>query len=120
MLIKRLGDCATFISGDGALLRELANARTQKRAFGYSLAHGVVKPGAKTKSHTLKTSEVYYILAGKGCMHVNDEAAEVGPDTMIDVLPHSRQYIENIGSSDLLFLCIVDPGWSREDEEVFE
>ncbi len=28
------------------------------------------------------------------------------------------QYILNTGSSELKFLCIVDPAWQREDEEI--
>jgi len=30
------------------------------------------------------------------------------------------QYIENTGDSDLKFLCIVDPAWREENEEVFD
>jgi mannose-6-phosphate isomerase-like protein (cupin superfamily) len=30
------------------------------------------------------------------------------------------QYIENTGVSVLKFLCIVDPAWRKEDEEVYD
>ena len=30
------------------------------------------------------------------------------------------QCIENIGTGDLIFYCIVDPAWREEDEIVFE
>lgn len=118
MDIKRLLDCAPFTAGDGCTLRELANAATEKRAFHYSLAHAVVKAGQKTKPHQLRTSEVYYILSGTGRMHIDSEVAFVSSGDMIDIPLMSRQWIENDGADDLVFLCIVDPGWRKEDEIV--
>lgn len=38
--------------------------------------------------------------------------------TQIYIPPHSKQFIENNGSVNLKFLCIVDPAWKPEDEEV--
>ena len=120
MFVRRLKDCPEFVAGDACQLRELLNAKTDKRAYRYSLAHAVVKPGIRTKSHSLKTSEVYYILEGKGCMHVENEAAEVGPGAVIDIPPECIQWIENTGKTDLVFLCIVDPAWCPEDEKILK
>ncbi len=120
MLIRRLKKCREFIAGDACHLRELLNARKDKRAYRYSLAHAVVKPGAKTKPHSLKTSEVYYILGGKGRMHISRESCEVGPGYCIDIPPHSAQWIENTGRKKLVFLCIVDPAWCPEDEKILK
>ena len=120
MFIRQLKDCPEFIAGDACHLRELLNAKTDKRAFRYSLAHAVVKPGIKTKPHSLKTSEVYYILEGQGRMHVNEATAEVGPGTVIDIPPEALQWIENTGKTDLGFLCIVDPAWCSEDEKILK
>jgi len=118
MFIRELKDRPEFIAGDACHLRELLNAKTDKRAYRYSLAHAVVRSGTRTKPHSLKTSEVYYILEGEGCMHVDREAAAVGPGTVIDIPPGSIQWIENTGKTDLVFLCIVDPAWCAEDESV--
>ena len=120
MLIRQLKDCPEFIAGDACHLRELLNARTDKRAYRYSLAHAVVKPGEKTKPHALKTSEVYYILEGNGRMHIGEESAEIAAGCAIDIPPHAVQWIENTGKSDLVFLCIVDPAWRSEDEAVLK
>ncbi len=87
MFIRRLKDCPEFVAGDACHLRELLNAKTDRCAYRYSLAHAIVKPGARTKQHSLKTSEVYYILEGQGRMHVDRETAEVGPGAVIDI-PH--------------------------------
>jgi mannose-6-phosphate isomerase-like protein (cupin superfamily) len=94
------------------------NAKTDKRAYRYSLAHAVVKPGTKTKPHSLKISEVYYILEGQGRMHVDNEAADVGPGAVIDISLHVVQFIENTGKNDIIFLCIVDPAWCAADEAI--
>jgi mannose-6-phosphate isomerase-like protein (cupin superfamily) len=118
MLIRQLKDCPEFIAGDACHLRELLNAKTDDRAYRYSLAHATVKAGTRTKPHALKTSEVYYILEGKGLMHVDCEIAEVGPGAVIDIPPHAVQSIESTGKTDLVFLCIVDPAWCPEDEEI--
>ncbi|MEI7752183.1 MAG: cupin domain-containing protein [Candidatus Omnitrophota bacterium] len=120
MFIRQLKECPEFIAGDACHLRELLNAKTDKRAYRYSLAHAIVKPGIKTKPHSLKTSEVYYILEGQGRMHIDHEAAEVGPGAVIDIPPHAVQCIENTGKGNLVFLCIVDPAWCPEDEEILK
>ena len=120
MFIRQLKDCPEFIAGDACYLRELLNARNDKRAYRYSLAHAVVKPGTQTKPHALKTSEVYYILEGQGRMHINSEAEAVSPGVVIDIPPKAVQWIENIGKVNLVFLCIVDPAWCVADEEILK
>ncbi len=119
MFIKDLQDCDEFIAGDDSLLRELLHPDKADLAIRYSLAHAIVKPGQTSKPHKLKTSEVYYILEGEGIMHINKESEKVTPGNVIYIPPSSRQYIRNTGSSELKFLCIVDPAWRHEDEEVF-
>lgn len=118
IFIRKLKDCKEIIAGDACHLRELLNARSDKRAYRYSLAHAVIKPGQKTKPHSLKTSEVYYILEGQGSMTIGDESGKVSAGDVIDIPPHAVQYIENTGLADLVFLCIVDPAWRPEDEKV--
>ena len=119
MFIKNLQDCEEFLAGDDSLLRELLHPDKADLAITYSLAHAVVKPGQTSKPHKLKTSEVYYILEGEGIMHINGESERVKPGQAIYIPPNSKQYIRNSGRSDLKFLCIVDPAWRHEDEEVF-
>ena len=118
MYIKNLKDCPEFISGDHAVLRELLHADKGDFAFGYSLAHAIVKPGHVTTPHRLKTTEVYYILEGEGLMHINEESSSVKAQDAVYKPPHARQYIANTGKKDLIFICIVDPAWQKQDEEV--
>ncbi len=118
MFIRDLKTSEKFISGDRAVLRELLHPGKSPLALRYSLAHALVKPGKKTLPHRLKTSEVYYVLSGSGTMHIDRETAKVRPGQAVYIPPGSVQFIENTGRADLTFLCIVDPAWRPEDEEV--
>jgi len=118
MLVVNLNDCAEFIAGDNTILREILHPDKQNLQLRYSLAHAFVKPGEVSLPHRLATSEVYYILEGTGTMHIDDEEAEVGSGCTVYIPPHSVQFISNTGPTDLKFLCIVDPAWRVEDEEV--
>ncbi len=118
MFIKDLQNCVEFIAGDNTILRELLHPDKAELNLRYSLAHAVLKPGLTSQPHKLKTSEVYYILEGKGIMYINEENAEVCSGKAVYIPPDSKQYIKNIGNTDLKFLCIVDPAWQIEDEEV--
>lgn len=115
---KDLNDCAEFIAGDKTILREILHPDKEDLKLGYSIAHAIVKPGNKSIPHYLKSSEVYYILEGKGIMHIDDEAKEVGKDCTVYIPPNASQWIKNTGNEDLRFLCIVDPAWKEDDEIV--
>jgi mannose-6-phosphate isomerase-like protein (cupin superfamily) len=118
MYIKDLNNCEEFIAGDNTILRELLHPDKADLDLRYSLAHAVVKPNETSFRHKLRTSEVYYILEGEGIMHIDEESKKVLPHQAVYIPPHAIQYIENTGKNDLVFLCIVDPAWRIEDEEV--
>jgi mannose-6-phosphate isomerase-like protein (cupin superfamily) len=118
MFLKYLKDCKEFTAGDNSILRELLHPEKADLQIRYTLAHAEVQAGQKTKPHKLKSSEVYYIIDGQGLMHIDDESLVVGPECAVYIPPNSVQYIENTGNSDLKFLCIVDPAWKEDDEEV--
>jgi len=120
MFLKYLKDCRVFVAGDDSILRELLHPEKTGLQIRYSLAHAEVRVGQMTKPHKLRAAEVYYIIAGQGLMHIDEESLEVGPECAVYIPPDSMQYIENTGVSVLKFLCIVDPAWRKEDEEVFD
>ncbi len=119
MLVQRLSRCQEFIAGDGTKLRELFHPDKQPLALGYSLAHATVPVGQTSVPHSLKTSEVYYIISGQGEMYIDDENQKVESDDAIYIPPNARQYIRNIGDEPLVFICIVDPAWRQEDESIY-
>ncbi len=118
--IINLKDCDAFVAGDGSILRELLHPDKADLQIRYSLAHATVTPGAKTRPHRLRTTEVYYVLQGQGRMHVGAETQQVGAASALYIPPDQVQWIENTGSVDLIFLCLVDPAWHREDEEIID
>ena len=116
MFIRDLSKCDEFVGGDSTKLKELFNPLKDDLNLRYSLAYAIVKPNQATGNHKLKTSEVYYILEGKGLMCIDNESEEVKEEMAIYTPPNSEQKIKNIGEKDLVFLCIVDPAWKSEDE----
>ena len=121
MLTKKLEDCQEIIALDDSIVRELLNPHHFQAdlKLNYSLAHATVKPGKTTLPHRFKTaSEVYYILRGRGMMHIDEQSAEVGQGETIYIPPMAVQYIENLGQENLEFLCIVYPSWQPDAEEL--
>ena len=118
MLAKSLSACREILAGDKTILRELLHPSRDPTTIRYSLAHAKLLPHSASLPHRLKTSEVYYFMSGRGRMHVNGETTVVGPDQAVYVPPGAEQHVENTGPADLVFLCIVEPAWRAEDEEV--
>lgn len=119
MLVRQLYDCDEFVAGDRTLLRELLHPDKQPLELRYSLAHAIVPIGHTSTPHSLTTSEVYYILSGTGEMHIDDETQTVGPGDAIYIPPTAKQFIQNTGTEPLVFICIVDPAWKKEDETIY-
>ena len=119
MFIRTLSSCTEITAGDNTKLRELFNPLKDKDLnVRYSLAHAIVGVGQTTFPHKLKTSEAYYILEGQGLMHIDGEEKQVKENDFVYIPPHAVQKITNTGKTNLVFLCIVDPAWKLEDEEV--
>lgn len=118
MLVKDVAETRAIAAGDGSELRELLHPERDPAALGYSLAHAVVKALGVTAPHALTRTEVYYILEGRGIMHVGEEARPVRAGQAVHIPPGKVQWIENTGTAGLSFLCIVDPPWVPECEIV--
>ncbi|NMC10286.1 MAG: cupin domain-containing protein [Methanothrix sp.] len=119
MFVKDTAKSNYFIAADNTHLCELLHPTRESLNLPYSVAHAIIKPGERSRSHRLKTSsEAYFILEGEGEMHVNEEQVHVGPGQMILVPPSYWQHICNTGAIDLKFLCIVHPMWHADDEEM--
>jgi mannose-6-phosphate isomerase-like protein (cupin superfamily) len=120
MLIHRLADCSEFVAGDRTVLRELLNPDKHPVAARYSVAHASLAQGLSSQLHSLKTTEVYFILRGRGRMEIDAQSLEVGPGDLVYIPPLAAQRITSIGTEPLEFLCIVDPAWRAEDEVIFD
>lgn len=116
MLIKRAVECNEFTANDGCRIRELLHPRNDGTEMPFSLAIARVAPGKQSYAHYLEQVEVYYILEGRGLMHIDDETAEVRPGDAVYIPARASQWIENPGESELVFAAIVSPPWSEEDD----
>lgn len=119
MLVRKLQECEEFTAGDGTILRELLHPDKQPLALRYSLAHAIVPVGQTSIPHSLTTSEVYYIIQGKGEMHIDEETQLIEPGDAVYIPPNARQYVHNCGDEPLVFVCMVDPAWRQEDETIY-
>jgi mannose-6-phosphate isomerase-like protein (cupin superfamily) len=120
MFVTRLSDCAEFIAGDRTRLRELLHPDKRDAKVGYSLAHGYLDPGTQSLRHRLRSSEVYFFLAGEGTFTVEDRSMRISKGDLVYVPPGAHQSLLNHGSEAIEFLCLVDPAWKMEDEDILE
>lgn len=120
MFIRDFEACDEIVAGDNTRLRELFNPLEDALDLRYSFAVARVEPGGTTFLHRLATSEVYYILEGAGEMRIDDERCAVRAGQAVYIPPRATQQISNTGDGELVFVCIVDPAWRVEDEEILE
>jgi mannose-6-phosphate isomerase-like protein (cupin superfamily) len=117
---RTLADCIEFLAGDHTSLRELLHPERAPVEIGYSLAHGTLRAGARSKRHRLAATEVYYIVAGQGLFHAGEQTSTVQAGTVVYVPRGAVQWVENTGDERLEFLCLVEPAWTGKGEDVLE
>lgn len=120
MFSRTLNECEEFLAGDHTRLREIFHPAKHQLKLGYSLARGTLGPGQRSKRHVLKSSEVYYFIAGQGRLLINNLEVPIEAGTTLYVPPGGEQSLENTGNQEMEFLCLVDPAWRAEDERVLE
>lgn len=80
MFIKDLKNCKYSKVLDDTVFCEFLHPYREdcELKMGFSMAHAVLMAGKSSKPHKMKTStEIYYLLEGKGKMHIYDESQEV-------------------------------------------
>ena len=116
MLRKNLEKIDPIEADEGTKIRQIFHPHNTLSGIRYSLAQSIISVGHRSRLHRMKTSEVYYILEGQGIMYVDDESIPISKNQAVYVKPMSKQFVENTGTDNLEFLCIVDPAWKQEDE----
>lgn len=117
MFTKSVSECPSLVANDGCRLFEILHPRNDPIELPFSLALAEVEPGEHSYRHRLAQTEVYYVLAGRGRMHVDDDAREVGPGEAVLIPGGAVQWIENLGDVVLRFVAVVAPPWRAEDDE---
>lgn len=121
MLINDINKSKYFTALDETVLCELLHPNNESEVMGmnFSLAHAIIEPGKKSLPHKIADSvEIYYILEGEGCMHINHEREIVKTGQAVYIPRDSCQWIKNIGTGPLKFLCIVSPPWKLAKESM--
>lgn len=117
MFTKSLSECASLIANDGCRVWEILHPRNDALALPYSFALAEVAAGEHSYRHRLAQTEVYYVLAGSGLMHVDDEARALHAGDAVVIPAGAVQWIENLGAEPLRFIAVVSPPWRAEDDE---
>jgi mannose-6-phosphate isomerase-like protein (cupin superfamily) len=81
-----------------------------------SVVQARVKPGITTRLHRLnEVTERYIILEGKGLVEVGEMGpTEVCPGDVVIIPPGTPQRITNVADSDLIFLAICTPRFTKD------
>jgi mannose-6-phosphate isomerase-like protein (cupin superfamily) len=75
-----------------------------------SLSRARVEPGVTTALHALDVDERYVIVSGEGRVEIEGlEPASVKAGDAVLIPAGKTQRIANVGSNDLVFLCICTP-----------
>ena len=110
-----------FLEGsEGAKIKQYFHPHNTLNGISYSIAQFSLEIGKKTKLHKIKSSEIYYILEGEGKLKIDDQMFNLKINDSAYVPPNSKQFIKNNGNENLRFLCIVEPAWKPDDDELLE
>jgi len=117
MFTKSLADCPPLLANDGCRIFELLHPAKDAVELPYSFAIAEVEAGESSYRHRLRQTEIYFILDGRGRMHVDGETRELGVGDICVIPAEAEQWIDNIGNTRLRFVALVNPPWRAEDDE---
>jgi len=120
MSLRRNSEIDSIQGDEGTKIKQYFHPHNTLNGINYSIAQFTLGPGKKSKLHKMSSSEIYYILEGSGNLKIDEDTHHLEKDDSAYVPPNSKQFIENIGSIDLKFLCIVEPAWEAENEILLE
>ena len=107
-----------YMTRDGSEIRELMHPSVHGNAA-QSLAEATINPGSATRLHRHHVSEeIYYIVAGDGCMILGRERFPIVVGDAICIPPGTPHRVENRGTLPLRILCSCAPAYSHADTEL--
>ena len=115
MDVVNIEQAPPFTTKDGSEIRELL-AHRNSVIRNQSLAEARLPAGAATQPHFHpRAEEIYFLLEGRGRMHIEEELRDVGPGDAIAIPPGRRHQIINTGAVTLRFLCCCAPCYEHQD-----
>jgi len=120
MSVRKNSEIKSIQGDEGTKIKQYFHPHNTLNGINYSIAQFTLGPGKKSKLHKMSSSEIYYILEGSGDLKIDEDTHHIEKDDSAYVPPNSKQFIENTGTTNLKFLCIVEPAWKVEDEILLE
>jgi len=120
MSLQKNSKIKSVKGNEGTKIKQYFYPHNTLNGINYSIAQFTLEYRKKSKLHKINSSEIYYILEGNGTLKINDKSYKLEKDDSVYVPPNSKQCIENTGTVDLRFLCIVEPAWKAENEILLE
>jgi len=120
MSLKKNSEIKYIQGNEGTKIKQYFHPHNTLNGINFSMAQFTLEPGKKSKLHKMSSSEIYYILEGTGNLKIDEDEYQLEKDDSVYVPPNSKQIIENTGSINLRFLCIVEPAWKADDEILLE
>ncbi len=120
MSLRKNSEIDSIQGDEGTKIKQYFHPHNTLNGINYSIAQFILGKGKKSKLHKMSSSEIYYILEGSGKLKIDEETHHLEKDDSAYVPPNSKQFIENTGSINLKFLCIVEPAWKADDEILLE
>ena len=120
MSLRKNSEIKSIQGDEGTKIKQYFHPHNTLNGINYSIAQFTLEPGKKSKLHKMDSSEIYYILEGSGNLKIDEDAYQLEKDDSVYVPSNSKQFIENTGSSNLRFLCIVQPAWKADNEILLE
>ncbi len=110
--IKPIRETDEYYFHEGCFILELLNTSDDPEV---SIARARVKPGVTTKMHHLiGIAERYVVLEGKGRVEIGElTPKEMSAGDIATIPPGCSQRITNVGTSDLVFLAICTPRFTK-------
>ena len=112
-MISKFRPETEFYTDERCCIVEIHNREEDE---GCSIVRARVAPSVTTQLHSLqRTDERYVILEGEGLVQVDDAApAQVRPLDVVAIAAGTPQRITNLGTADLVFLCVCTPRFRNE------
>ncbi len=118
MTVRNRKDAEPFVTLDGSTIREIVHPRNTP-SVKQSLAEASLAPNTRTFKHLHKRSEeIYYILSGRGKMHLGREEFNISTYDAIHIPPGTEHFVENTSGERLVLMCCSTPSYSDEDTDI--
>ena len=120
MSLRKSSEIEEIQANEGTKVKQIFHPHNTLEGINYSIAQFTLEPQKSTKLHKLSSSEIYFVLEGKAELKIEEDVLNLEKNDSVFVPPNSKQKITNTSHTDLRFLCIVEPAWTIDCEEILE